>query len=168
MDELMPENEAARAGRALDARVAREVLGLTVEDRRLWQAPDDGRWAPCPWCSPAAGGPAAYCPAADLGVPADRHPVGPCYLDAATGEWGVVPFYSTRIEAAWEVVGRLADRGHVILVKADGLRTGSNPRYTAMSGRGRADGEPGHHHASAHTAAEAICRLAARIIRDSG
>lgn len=69
------------------------------------------------------------------------------------GALNVVPDYSTDIAAAMAVADKMVEKGHVFIIKGDGLRTGDhNPRWTILcDNTPRIDG---------HDLPEAICRAA--------
>lgn len=72
----------------------------------------------------------------------------------------LIPAYSTRVEDAWLVVERLADLGHALHVKADGLRPPER-RYNAI---GACHDHNKHLGIESGNAAEVICRAALRMV----
>lgn len=128
-------------GRVLDAAVAERVMGLTLgePDWPCWRSYDDGSLNPHQ-------------------IPArardddERHPV-----TITDGYREVVPFFSTDIAAAWQVVERLR------------LTVG----YAGNAGWYAGPGEDGDwdcwsYFAVAQTASEAICRAALAAVESEG
>lgn len=73
-------DETMEAGRELDRAIAERVFGLSVELKEMPRA--GGQW---------------------VSIPIVRH-------SAVGGDWDGIPFYSTSIEAAWQVVEALRGR----------------------------------------------------------
>jgi len=71
--------------------------------------------------------------------------------------WDLTPDFSTKIEAAWWVVEKMKAEGMVVIIKADGLRTGDyNPGWTVLvDNQSRTD---------ADTAPHAICLAALKAV----
>lgn len=102
---------AEKAGREMDKLIAEKIFGV----KRVFRPCDVKNRDSLAW-----GEDYHYIPS---GKPPRTH-----MIDARP-----VPQFSTRIAAAWQIVEKVVDAGHVFIVKGDGLRTGDfDPRWTVL------------------------------------